>query len=405
MSPTEHPRRAVRRLGVARVVSASGSQAAQIALVFEIYERTHSGAWVVAALIAAITVNGLLGPASGWVADRFDRRRVMVVSEVGGAAAYAVIVFVHEPALLIAGVFAATVLGAPFRPASSAALPNLVDLDALAWANGLLQTAFNVGLVAGPLVGGALVAASGPGLVFGVNAVSFLASAVLIAATQGDFGGRVPTHVRAEGDPHPLLAGFHVILRNRLLFALTGASACTFGAFGAALVIDPALADAFHAGSVGYGLLTSVWGGGAVVGAFLAGRTVTVARAAPAVVGGMGAMAVSLGSIALLPSFDLIVAAGTVGGVGSGFVFVPFVLLVQHHTDDAVRGRVVAATESCEQVAFLVGMGCAAPAILILGPKHAYALAGAALLAATALAAQAAVADHREASLPQASLS
>ena len=386
----------MRRLAAARLVSASGSQAAQIALVFEIYERTHSGAWVAGALIASVAMNGLLGPASGWVADRFDRRRVMVVSEFSGAAAYAVITFAHEPVLLIGGVFAATVLSAPFRAASTAALPNLVDDDLLGWANGLLQTAFNVGLVAGPFVGGALVASSGSGAVFLVNAVSFVLSGIVIAATRGDYGGRAShATARIDGEPHPLLAGFHVIASNRLLLSLTASSACAYASFGAALVIDPALADQFHAGAVGYGLLTTVWGGGAVVGALVAGRTVTVPSAAMAVVWGMAAMAASLGSIAVLPSFALIVAVGAFGGVGSGFVFVPLLLLVQHHTSDDVRGRVVAATESCEQVAFLIGMGIAASVITSIRPQHAYALAGVALVAATLWAARAAASVRR----------
>ena len=279
----------VRLLGLARLVSVTGSQAAQIALVYEIYERTRSGTWVVAALIASVTVNGLFGPASGWVADRFDRRRVMIVSELGGAAAYLAIAFVHRPVLLVGGVFAATVIGAPFRAASSAATPNLVDVANLGWANGLLQTAFNIGLVAGPLVGGALVAWSGPNAVFLVNAVTFVASGLAIAAAKGDFGGRNRhVSVRFEGEPHPLLVGFHVIVHDRLLLFLASSSACAFGAFGAALVIDPALADQFGAGAVGYGLLTTVWGGGAVVGAIVAGRTVNVQRAAVAVVWGMG---------------------------------------------------------------------------------------------------------------------
>ena len=106
-------------------------------------------------------------------------------------------------------------------------------------------------------------------------------------------------------------------------------------------------------------------------------------------------MAVSLGSIAVLPTFVLIVAVGAVGGTGSGFVFVPILLLVQHNTTDRVRGRVVAATESSEQVAFLIGMGTAAAVLGHVQPQHAYALAGLALLCATVLSAQAVAATSR----------
>lgn len=60
-----------------------------------------------------------------------------------------------------------------------------------------------------------------------------------------------------------------------------------------------------------------------------------------------------------------------------------------------MRGRVIAATESCEQVAFLVGMGLAAVLISHVQPQHAYAVAGVGLLAATIFAARAASANER----------
>jgi MFS family permease len=379
----------VRRLGLARVVSAGGSQAAQIALIFQIYETTGSGWWVVAALFASISVGGLLGPFSGWVADRFDRRRVMIVSELSAGGAYAVMTMVHAPAPLVAGALAATVLGAPFRAASAAAIPNLVEPEDLAWANGLLATAFNLALVVGPFVGGALVAVSGASLVFALNALSFVASALLIAVTGGAFGGG-RSGSRPDADRRELLVGFRLLLRDRHLGPLAASSALAFGAFGASLVIDPALAQSFGAGSVGYGLLTATWGAGAVAGAIIAGRTVRVEWAPKAVVGGMAAMAMSLGSIVVLPTFGLIVAAGTIGGVGNGFVFVPWLLLLQHHTDDAVRGRAVAAAEAFDQIAFLVGMGVAVPAVSAVGPQRAYGIPGLLLAAAVVAAGRAA---------------
>ena len=169
----------VRRLAAARIVSAGGSQAAQVALVYQIYATTGSGSWVVAALFASISVGGLLGPLSGWVADRYDRRRVMVASELAAGVVYLAMAITHAPGLLVGAALAATVLGAPFRAASAAAMPNLVATDDLPWANGLLGTAFNVALVAGPFIGGALVAASGARLEFAVNAATFVLSAGL----------------------------------------------------------------------------------------------------------------------------------------------------------------------------------------------------------------------------------
>jgi MFS family permease len=377
----------VRKLATARMVSGGGTQAAQIALVYQIYAITRSGLWVAAALFGAISLGGLLGPVAGLIADHFDRRRVMVVSELTAGAVYLAMVFIHRPGLLLAGALGATALGSPFRAASAAAIPNLVIADDLAWANAQIGAAFNVALVAGPLVGGVLVAVSGAGLVFAVNAVTFAASGALIAMTRGVFG-EPRQHSTADGHrARELFAGFRFVAASRRLAPLAVASALAYASFGAALVIDPALARYFHAGSLGYGLLTAVWGAGAVAGAVVAGRVVTVRRAHKAVIWGMGAMAISLGSIPLLPTFALIVGAGAIGGAGSGFVFIPWLLLLQHHSPDQVRGRVVAATEAFDQVAFLLGMGLVVPVISVADPHSAYAVAGLLLVAATAICA------------------
>src|SRR3954468_15208618 len=305
VQPSDRARRraGVRRLAAARIVSSGGSQAAQIALVYELSVRTGSGLWVVAALFASISAGGLLGPLSGWVADRYDRRTVMVVSEIAAGLAYFALVFAREPLLLVVGALAATVLGAPFRTASPAAVPNLVEPTDLAWANGVLATAFNVALVIGPFVGGALVAVWGASLVFAVNTVSFLVSAAVIAWTPGHFGGHAGATAGSadevastgHGSTGSVLAGFGLLVHHPLLGLLGVSSALAYAAFGAALVIDPELARQFDAGSVGYGLLTTVWGAGAVFGAMLAGRKVTPANATRAVVFGMAAMAISLG--------------------------------------------------------------------------------------------------------------
>ena len=375
LRPTQ--RRRVRRLAVAHAASVAGSQAAQVAVVYVVYAATHSGAWVIAALAASISVNGVLGPAAGWVADHFERRRTMAVSELAAGAVYLTMTFSHRPVTLVLGALAAAVAGSPFRAASAAAVPNLVSDQDLAWANGQLGAAFNVALVGGPILGGALVAASGPGAVFAVNAGSYLVSAVLIRTTSGRFGGqRAGQDNEGRSRLQAATEGFRALAHNRQLGPLAGAGAIAFGAFGTALVIDPALAVHFHAGSLGYGLLTSTWGAGAVVGSLVAGRIVTPGTAPRAIVGGVAAMTISLGAIPVLPTFGLIVAAGTIGGIGSGMTFVPWLVIVQHRIVDALRGRVVAASETLNQVMFLVGMGLAAPAVALVGPHRAYGLTG-----------------------------
>src|SRR4051794_22043868 len=98
-----HPyRTAVYRLGVARLVSMAGSEAAFIALVAALYGRTHSSLWVSAALLCSIGIGGAAAPLAGAVGDRLDRQRVMVASDLAAAGCFAALIVVRQPAAVIA---------------------------------------------------------------------------------------------------------------------------------------------------------------------------------------------------------------------------------------------------------------------------------------------------------------
>src|SRR5438046_807882 len=96
---------AVRRLAVARAISLTGGAAAYMALNFIVYERTGSAAWVAATLFLTFGTLGMVGPLAGMLGDRFDRQRVMIVSDLTGAAIFAAMAFAHVPTILVALAF------------------------------------------------------------------------------------------------------------------------------------------------------------------------------------------------------------------------------------------------------------------------------------------------------------
>lgn len=372
-------RSAVRRLAAARFASTGGSQAAQIALAFTVFELTDSAAWVSAALVACAGIVGVVGPVSGRLSDRFDRRRVMVIAEVGGAIGWLAVLLVDSPLGLVLTALFATAANAPFRSAASASVPNLVAPDRLPWANGAMATAVNASLVVGPLVGGALVGSAGPRSVFALNVGTFLVSALVIARIPGSFSERDEAVVAG---PTARWRDVGADRRRRKLFAVT---ALSFAAFGITLVADLPLVDHFGGGAVGYALLTTLWGLGAVAGSLVASR-LPERYERRSLIGGTAAMAIGLGSISVMPGLAAAIAVGTFGGIGSGVAFTPWYSLLQRCTPDAERGTAFAMAETFEQSSFIAGMVVAGVVVAPLGPQATYLLPGALLLLATAVA-------------------
>jgi MFS family permease len=370
--PWSPSRSAVRRVAAARLISVTGSEAAYTALLFVLYRRTASVAWVAAALLATFGTVGILSPLAGSLGDRFDRRRVMIASDLAGAACFAALAIVRSPGALVLLAFLAAVTESPFLPASGAAIPNLASADDLAWANGTVFVGSNVGFLVGPFLGGALVAAVGAGWVFRLNAASFVVSAILVAGVCGSFSGR-----RDDAQEHRgLRAGIRFVMRDRDLRTLTLAFAVFVLAVGSVLVAELPLVASFHRGSLGFGLIGTFWGTGALAGA-LGARRLTVRTERTALVAFSFVTAVGIGSIALLPSFSLILLALLVAGCSDGVVDVAAETLIQRRAPDAVRSRVSGAVDGVIHTVFAASFLFAGAVVLALGPRAAYAIAGA----------------------------
>jgi MFS family permease len=210
-------RSAARRVAAARLLSLTGSSAAFTALLFVVYRQTRSSAWVAAALLLTLGVRGVLSPLGSLLGDRFDRRSVMIASDLAGAACFAAMAPIHGAGPLLILAFLAAVVETPFFPAASGAVPNLVPVDDLAWANSTVALGSNIGYLVGPAMGGAMVGALGAPAVFGVNAISFVASAALVMTARGSFSGD-----RTDASAHRgVRAGFRFIAADRVLSRMT----------------------------------------------------------------------------------------------------------------------------------------------------------------------------------------
>lgn len=381
---TQNPRSAVRRIATGRLISVTGGAAAYTALGFTIWETTHSPWMQSLSLLLTFGVAGLLGPFAGALGDRFDRRRVMIVSELVAAGFFGAMALVGDPGVLIALAFGSALAELPFFSASRAAIPTLLgDDEHLSWANSLVTVGVHSGIAVGPVIGGVLLSVFGdPSWVFGINAVSFLVS-VLITLT---VRGRFQDERKAEaGDEHAgISAGVKFLLRDSVLRRLSLAWLVFVLGMGMGMVADAPLAEEFGAGEFGFGLLIACWGLGSVLGS-AAGRWMTPKNEPLWLVGGAFGIAVAAFGVGVAPAFVLVLFALLVMGTSDGLTIVAENGIMQRRTPDAVRSRTMAAFEAVISLGLAVSYIVAGPMLQAVGPQGTYLIGGVAALAAAVM--------------------
>jgi MFS family permease len=326
-----------------RFLSVIGAQMLEVAIGWELYERTHSAmALGIVGLVQVAPIYLLVLPA-GHAADRFDRRAVVsfslllliVCSFTLAAISYAV-----APVPLIYATLFLVGVGLAFhRPASAAMLPQLVPKEDFTNAVTWNSTAWQAASVIGPALGGGVIAlAHRAGPVYLIDAglmLSFL-------ACLGAIRGRAAPRKRDEASVQTLLAGFRFVRHEPVIFgAITLDLFAVF--FGGAMTLLPVYAkDILHVGPDGFGWLRAAPAIGAVVIAFVMAHGGPLVRAGRMVlwsVIGFGVTTIVFGFSRWFPlSLAMMIAAGA-------FDMVSVVIrqtLVQVRTPDAMRGRVSA---------------------------------------------------------------
>jgi len=258
------------------------------ALLGYVFSATHSAAWVGAATISRLLPYVLLGPFGGAIADRYPRRRVLVVGSLLRVVLMLVLAAViaadGSVALVIGIVALASAAGSAEQPAAMALLPRLVGEGRLGPANALLHTVQDLAVVVGPAIGALLLAFASAPAAFVVNAGTFAVAALLFSTL-----GRHKTPVsaaRSAGAVASVVAGLRTARVTPFvipLFALVAAVEFTYGAQTVQLVI---YADrSLGLGAGGYGLLLAASGVGGLVSAVFNGQLATSRRMTLVVVG------------------------------------------------------------------------------------------------------------------------
>jgi MFS transporter, DHA3 family, macrolide efflux protein len=348
-----------------QVISSMGDRVHQIALVFLVARATNGSPLALGLVFAAMTLpTSLVGPLAGALVDRWDRKWVMVGSDLVRAAlvfAIPVVSGVHI-GLVVGLVFLLAVASSFFRPARAAALPQVVPEEDLLTANSAMWVADTVSDLAGYGLGGLFVAFLGSALslAFWIDGASYLASAALVAAVA------IPRVVRpaagilgaAGAAGNALTADVSTSLRRDLedswrflraetvLFATTiQASIAEYG-LGALMALSPLLVTGLPLGGLdaptAYGLFemsmgVGLVGGGLVIGA-LAGR---VAKG-PAIVAGFTTLGLALLVFSVTHVLWAALGLAAIVGVANVTFVVPSQTVFQQRTPGEMLGRVVA---------------------------------------------------------------
>ncbi|HEY6481676.1 MAG TPA: MFS transporter [Streptosporangiaceae bacterium] len=176
-----------RALWLAQILSVAGDQLARVAMTVLVYDQTHSSFW--SALTYAVTLVPWVfgGLALSGLADRLPRRQLMVGCDLArmllvGVMALLSLRYARGPGLLlmVALLFAVTLLDSPFKAARSAMIPDILTGDLYVLGIAVSQTALQSGMVAGFALGGIVVAVLHAGGALSLDAATFLVSALLV---------------------------------------------------------------------------------------------------------------------------------------------------------------------------------------------------------------------------------
>ncbi len=371
----------LRRIQLAWAASDVGTWAYGIVVFVYSYEQGGATAVGVVGLARWFSA-AVASPFAAVLGDRYDRRWVMVSSDLAraaliGGAALAVFVDATPFAVYVLAVLVSVVATA-FRPAEAALIPSLARTpEELTAANVAASTIESVGTFAGPAIGGLLLAAVGTSVAFLVTGALMLWSALFIAGIRSSGEAKEQPDREAVSVLDELLAGFRTIARERRTRVLVGLfSAQTFVDGMLSVFIVVIALKLLKAGEAGVGFLNSAVGVGGVLGGIAAAVLVGRKRLAADFGLGIFIWGIPIALIAVWSNQAFVLVLLAIVGLGNTIVDVSGMTLMQRSAPDEVLARVFGVLESL--LLLSVGLGAVVAPLLLnwLGTRGALIVAG-----------------------------
>jgi MFS family permease len=372
-------------------VSSCGDWLYNVALLAFVYQRTGSATWVALTTAARVLPIVVLGPLGGAMADRHDRRRLMIASDLtraGLMVGLAAVAASGLPVLLAPLLAAAATAAASVQPPSVAACTARFVADAeLQRANALRATIGQASIVAGPALGALALMGSSPALAILLNSLTFLGSAAAIAAIPA---GPAFAPARAgspgTGEPMPSLladirTGARALRGAPTAIRLVAADVLCSAVYGLLTVTLVLVSHHVGAGEGGYGLLLGAFGAGGVVGALLTGRMASPARWRRTLTVALLLVAVTLVALGSVSTLASAMAAALLGGGGMVVGEVLSETALPRMLGDDVLARAYGLVLPTSLAGIVAGSLVAGPLVSLLGLQGAMMTSSAVVLA------------------------
>jgi MFS family permease len=350
-----------RRLWLAQIVSEIGDWFYTLSIYTLLLQLTGHASSVALALVLQVLPQTLVGPTAGVVNDRLRRKQVMIAADLVRFGVVLAMLLVRSRSmvwLVYPLLLAETIMAAFFEPARSSVIPNIATKGEVLIANTLSSATWSVNLLIGASVGGVVAAFFGRDAVFVLNALSFLASAVLIGGmrfAEPHAESAAPLRPRDLVDFSPVLEGIRYVRNHRTLlptvFAkagelMIGPSWVIFTVMGAhEFAVHWRNVDAGRGSMLGMSILLGGRGVGALVGPLVSARWAgrSDRRLQLGILLGYLTIAVGYGTLGSSRTVWMAAACAMLAHMGGSTVWVFSTTLLQLHTDDRFRGRVFSA--------------------------------------------------------------
>ena len=286
----------------------------------------------------------VFGMIAGALADRSDRKRMMLLADLGRAVLTALIpisIALGGPTMAVILLVAAplSILRSFFLASYTASVPAVVGRGQIGRANSYFEAIYSVGFIVGPAIAGVLASTIGPGPTLGIDAVSFAFSAIGLFFVRRDL--RAPVERLRGPLSKEIREGIDYIaadptLRSAILF------------WGAVSILTAPLVSALavhNTRDLGYppsilGLVLTAYGVGTVVGALISARRGTRGSVAPFLLGGTLVTAAALIVLAMTPEVPVMVMVSIASGVAQSMVLLTYLTLRTVSSPDALLGRI-----------------------------------------------------------------